>query len=198
MLAPGGMGAASGDEWRVRWLLLLKPAGGEDGPGDAEGEDGGSGVAGDEDMFEAETEVQREFCGWEDIAESQARGGAGCLLVYVGAVAVEDRVAGGIELLDVGTAGRITCEGFDIPACAVMVEEMAIADEQGDEDEMGLSRREILETGFETDLVAFCDGNTSMEEPSETGGRLAFHDQMGDFELGVESRREKDRECRQG
>lgn len=149
-------------------------------------------------MFESETEIQRKFCGRQDIADAQAGGGAGCFLVDVGAVAIVDGVAGSIEFLDVGIAEDVTREGFDVPSVAFVVEKMAIADEEGDKDQVGLSRREILETGFEADFVAFCDGDATVEESSETSRGLAFHDQLGDFELCAEGGCNQDCKRRKG
>lgn len=146
-------------------------------------------------MFEAEAEVQRKFCGWKDIAETQTRGGTGGFLVYIRAVAGEDGVTGSVVFLDIRIADGVASEWFYIPACAVVVEKMAIAYEEGDEDEMGLAGGEIFEAGFQTDLIAVGQGKTAVDEPTETGGRLAFHDELGRFDLCVEGSREKDREC---
>ena len=119
-------------------------------------------------MFEPEAEIQRKFCRRKDIADAETGGGAGCFLVDVGAVAIIDGIARTIEFLDVGIAEDVTGEGFNVPSGAFVVEEMAIADEEGNKDQVGLPGREILETGLEADFVAFCYGNSAVEESSET------------------------------
>jgi hypothetical protein len=98
------------------WLLSAEVAGGEDRPGDAEGEHVGRWVAGHEDVFIAEPEVEGELWIGEDVADAEACGGAGELLVGLGAVGVVDGLAGGVEPGDIGGADAVATEGFDVEA----------------------------------------------------------------------------------
>ena len=145
-------------------------AGGEDRPGDAEGEHVWRGVVGYEDVFEAEAEVEGKPWVGYDIANAETCGGAGELLVGLGAVGVVDGLAGGVEPGDVGGADAIAAEGFDVEAGAAMVESVAVAKEEGNKDHVGLVGREIVETDLAADLVAFRHGEADVEIGAHPGG----------------------------
>lgn len=145
-------------------------ASGEDGPGDAEGEHVGGGVAGYEDVFVAEAEVEGELWIGEDITEAEACGGAGKLLVGFGAVGVVDGLAHGVEAGDVGCSDTISAEGFDVEAGAAMVEGVTVAEEEGDEDHVRLVGREIVDADLAAYLIAFRDGEAYVEITAEAGG----------------------------
>ena len=126
-------------------------------------------------MFVAEAEVEGKAGVGEDIADSQAGGGAGEFLVDFGAVGVDERVAVGVEFLDVGGADAIAAEGFDIEARAAVIQRMTIAEEEGNEDVMGLAGSEIIQSCFDADLVPFGNREADVEVGAETGGGLSFY-----------------------
>lgn len=169
-----------------RSLGACEVAGGKDRPGDAEGEDGGAGVAGDEGVFVAEPEVEGEIGIWEDIADAEPCGGAGELLIDFGTVGAIDRLTRGVEFGDIGAADAIAGEGLEVPAGAAVVEGMAIAEEEGNEDQVGLVGSEIVDADLAADLIAFCNGEADMKIGADTGSGVSFCDQLGEFELGVE------------
>jgi len=161
-------------------------AGGEDGPGDAEGEYVGGRVIGYEDMFVAEPEIEGEFWIRQDIANAEACGGAGEFLVGLGAIGVVNGLAGGVEAGDISGADAIAAEGFEVEACAAMVEGVAVAKEKGDEDHVRLVWREVVEADLAADLVAFRHGEADVKVGAEPGGGVTFSDELGYFELGVD------------
>jgi len=70
-------------------VRCVPATGGEHGPGDAEGQDAGRGVAGGEDVCKAEAEVEGEFWIGNDVAEAETGGGTGGGLVLFGAIGVQ-------------------------------------------------------------------------------------------------------------
>ena len=141
-----------------------QPTAGEDGPGDAEVQHIWGGVAGDEDVFVADTEIDGVFGIGDDIAETQAGDGAAAFFVLFGAVGVEDGVVVGVGPLDIGAADAIAGNWFCVPACAGPIEGMAVADEQGDEYDVACIWGEVVEAQFAADLVAFGDGEADVYE----------------------------------
>jgi len=112
-------------------------------------------------------------------------------LVNIGAIAVENGVTGGIDFLDVGIANGLADEWFEIKAGSgsagyAAPEEVPVACQEGSEDQMGLVWGEIVETSLDAYFAVFGQWNAAVEKSSETGGRLAFHDQLSDCELGVQ------------
>lgn len=141
-----------------------QPTAGEDGPGDAEVQHIGGGVAGDEDMFVPDAEIDGVSGIGGDIAETQAGDGAAALFVLFGAIGVEEGVAVGVGSLDIGAADAIAGDGFCVPACAGLVEGMAVSDEQGDEYDVVCIWGEVVEAQFAADLVAFGNGEANVNE----------------------------------
>ena len=137
-------------------------------------------------MFVAEPEVEGKIGVTDDITDPEAGGGAGEFLVYFGAVGGVDRLAVGVEFGDIGGADAVAAKGFEIEAGAGMVEGMAIAEEEGDEDHVGLAGGEVVDADLCADLVAFWDREADMEVTAEPGGGLSFCDELSDFELSVE------------
>ena len=155
--------------WRLVLLLLLQTAAGEDGPGHAEGDQAWRG-AGDEDVFVAQGEIKRAAGFGEDISNAESGGSAIILFVDLRTIRIKERVTVGIGFLDICGAEGIAGEGFDIEAGAGSVEGMAVAYEEGYENEVGLIRSEIIEAYFSADLVAFADGEAAVEKGAEAGG----------------------------
>ena len=145
-------------------------AGGEDGPGDAEGQDAWGGVAGYEDVFEAEAEVKGEIGPGDDITDAEAGRGAREFLIHFGAVGIVEGVAVGVEFGDVGCADAGAAKGFDIESGAAVIEGMTIAEQERNEDHMGLTGREIIESDLTADLITFRYGKTDMQITAESGG----------------------------
>lgn len=110
------------------WLLCLQATAGEDGPGDAEVQHIWGGVAGHEDVFVADAEIDGVSGAWDDIAETQAGDRAAALFVLFGSIGVEDGAAVGVGPLDIGSTDAIAGNGFCVPACACPIEGMAVAD----------------------------------------------------------------------
>lgn len=168
------------------WLLSAEVAGGEHGPGNAEGEQVWGWVIGNEDMFVTEAEVEREVGVWENIPYTEACGHAGEFLVLFASIGVVLELSVGIQLRDIGGADAIAGKGFEIETRAAVIESMAVAEEEGEEDHVGLAGGEIVETDLTADLVAFCHGKAYMEISAETGVGLSFCENLSDFQLSVE------------
>ena len=123
------------------WVLLLslEATPGEHGPGHAEGQEAGGG-SGDEDVLIAQPEIDWTAGRWDDIADTQSDGGAVVFFVNCGTIRIVDGAAVAGDGLDVGVTKGIARDGFDIETRAGSVEGIAIAYEEGDENEMGLPR----------------------------------------------------------
>ena len=125
----------------------------------------------DPDYYEEEENSIEEE---EDISNAESGGSAIILFVDLRTIRIKERVTVGIGFLDICGAEGIAGEGFDIEAGAGSVEGMAVAYEEGYENEVGLIRSEIIEAYFSADLVAFADGEAAVEKGAEAGGWLSF------------------------
>ena len=125
-------------------------------------------------MCNAEAEVDGKAWVGEDIADAEACGGAGGLLVEFATIRVIEDVATGICSCDVGAADGVTGEVVDIEAGAGVIEGMAVTQEQGEEDLVRLVGGEIVEAGLCAYFVAVLEGEADMQVGAESGGGLPF------------------------
>jgi hypothetical protein len=144
-------------------LLLLQTAGGEEGPGHPEGYHAWRGT-GDEDVFITQAKIKRAAGFGEDITNAESGGGAIILFVDFGTIRIKEWGAVGVGFLDICGADGIAGEGFDIETGAGSIERMAVAYEEGYEDEVGLFRSKIVETYFHADLIAFPGGEAAVKK----------------------------------
>ena len=80
-------------------------------------------------MFVADAEIDGVSGIGDDIAETQADDGAVAFFVLFGAISVEDGAAVGVGPLDIGAADAVAGNGFRVPACAGLIEGMAVSDQ---------------------------------------------------------------------
>jgi|SRR6185437_2904136 len=144
-------------------------AAGEYGPGHAEGQEAG-GCTGNEDVIEAQGEIERAAWVGEDIAYGEGGGSAVEAFVDLRTIGIEDGVAVGVGLLDIRGAEGIAYEGFGVETCAGAVEEMAEAYQEGYEDEVGLVGGEIIEARLCGDRIIFVNGEVAVKEGAKAGG----------------------------
>ena len=137
-------------------------------------------------MFEAQTEIHRSFRRRDDIAETQACRRAVGRQVFLTTVAIVDRIAASVVLGDICCPKGVTRKRLNIETSTAVIEEMAVPCEDGDKNQMRLSRREYRKAQFPADLIAFWNLEAKMKETAFADRVLTFHDQLGNFYLCME------------
>jgi hypothetical protein len=136
-------------------------AAGEYGPGHTEGQEAG-GCTRNEDVIEAQCEIEGAAWVGEDVAYCEGGGSAVKTFVDFRTIGIEDGVAVGIGFLDIRGAERIADEGLGVETCAGAVEEVAEAYQEGYEDEVGLVGGKIIEACLCGDRITFVNGEVSV------------------------------------